>query len=168
MKNPVLSLATGLCLIASGALAQATSGETQAADAAEVQASSGDDSVELAKKLSNPIANLISVPFQYNYNSGYGADGDGEQSYVNIQPVIPFSISEDWNVISRTILPVVSQNGIVPGEGDQFGFGNTVQSFFFSPKAPTSAGLIWGVGPVIQLPTTTDNITNPQWAAGIT
>ena len=59
---------------------------------------------ELAKKLSNPVASLISVPFQYNYNSGFG-DGDGQQSYINIQPVIPISIGENWNLISRTILP---------------------------------------------------------------
>lgn len=68
---------------------------------------------ELAKKLSNPIANLISVPFQYNYNSGFG-DGDGNQSYLNIQPVIPFSIGENWNLISRTILPVVNQSDFSP------------------------------------------------------
>lgn len=132
------------------------------------QTAGSDETSDLAKKLSNPVASLISVPFQYNYNDGYGADGDGEQSYINIQPVIPISISENWNVISRTILPLVSQNGLVPDKGDQSGFGNTTQSFFFSPKEPTSFGMIWGVGPVIQLPTATDGIANPQWAAGIT
>jgi hypothetical protein len=122
---------------------------------------------DLAKQLSNPVADLISVPFQFNYNDGYG-NGDGSQSLLNIQPVIPFSISTDWNVISRTILPVVSQEGVTgPGES-QSGFGNTVQSFFFSPKAPTSAGLIWGVGPVIQIPTAGDGLGPNQWGAGLT
>ncbi|MER2510543.1 transporter [Amaricoccus sp.] len=122
---------------------------------------------ELAKKLANPIANMASVPFQYNYNNGYKPE-DGHQSYVNIQPVIPFSISDDWNVISRTIFPVISQDGVIPGQGSQFGTGQTTQSFFFSPKAPTSGGLIWGVGPAFLIPTATDDLGTNQWGAGIT
>lgn len=122
---------------------------------------------ELAKKLSNPIANLISVPFQYNYNDGFG-DGDGQQSYINIQPVIPISLGENWNLISRTILPVVNQSDFTDDYGSRTGFGNITQSFFFSPKEPTKAGLIWGVGPVIQIPTATDGIAPNQWGAGIT
>jgi len=126
-----------------------------------------EDATDLAKKLSNPVADLISVPFQLNYNQGYG-DGSGEQTYLNIQPVIPISISRNWNVISRTILPIVSQDGVIPGEGSQFGFGATTQSFFFSPKQPTSFGLIWGVGPVFLIPTATDHIATDQWGAGVT
>jgi hypothetical protein len=122
---------------------------------------------ELAKKLSNPISSLISVPLQYNYNQGIG-DGDGEQNYINIQPVIPFSISEDWNLISRTIVPVVNQGGFFQGDDYRTGLGNITQSFFFSPKEPTAGGLIWGVGPVIQIPTATNDISPDQWAAGIT
>jgi hypothetical protein len=131
------------------------------------QTSGDGDAAELAKKLSNPVANLISVPFQFNYNGGF-YDGNGDQYYLNIQPVIPISINEHWNVISRTILPIYSQDGVIPGEGSQFGFGATTQSFFLSPKAPTSAGLVWGVGPVFLLPTATDNISTNQWGAGIT
>jgi hypothetical protein len=122
---------------------------------------------ELAKKLSNPIASLISVPFQYNYNSGFG-DGDGEQSYVNIQPVIPISIGPNWNLISRTILPVVNQKDFSDDYGTVNGIGNITQSFFFSPKEPTQGGLTWGVGPVIQIPTASDGIAPDQWGAGIT
>jgi hypothetical protein len=125
------------------------------------------EGADLAKKLSNPVADLISVPFQYNFNDGYG-DGSGQQSYINIQPVIPISISPDWNVISRTIIPLVDQDDITPGAGSQSGFGNITQSFFFSPKQPTAAGLIWGVGPVLQIPTGGDDIAPDQWGAGIT
>ena len=83
---------------------------------------------ELAKKLSNPIANLISVPFQFNYNEKIGPLENGKQSYLNVQPVIPISLNADWNVISRTILPIVNQNDIAPGTGHQFGLGDTLQS----------------------------------------
>lgn len=130
-------------------------------------AASAQSSADLAKTLSNPVAAMISVPFQYNYNDGF-LGGEAEQSYVNIQPVIPISLNDRWNLISRTILPVVYQTGFKPDGGSQFGFGLTTQSFFLSPKAPTAAGIIWGVGPAFQLPTATDDIANNQWGAGVT
>lgn len=112
------------------------------------------DAAEMAKKLANPVASLISVPLQFNWDGGYGA-ADGDKAYVNIQPVVPFDLSQDWNLISRTILPVAWQHDVVPDE-TQFGLGDTVQSLFFSPKAPTR-GVIWGIGPVALLPTATDD-----------
>jgi len=82
---------------------------------------------ELAKKLANPLAALISVPFEFNYNEGYGTE-EGEQLLLNIMPVIPITLNEDWNVISRTIVPVIWQDDIVGRSGEQFGLGDTLQS----------------------------------------
>jgi hypothetical protein len=123
---------------------------------------------DLAKKLSNPIASLISVPFQGNYDGGYGLD-DGSKYTINVQPVIPFTLNEDWNVISRTIVPIVWQSDIAGPSGDQFGLGDTTQSLFFSPKKPTASGIIWGVGPAFLLPTATDDLLGGEkWGAGPT
>ena len=98
------------------------------------------EDADLAQKLSNPIADLISVTIQSNYDFGIGP-GDGTRWTTNIQPVIPIGLNEDWNLISRTILPVIEQNGILPGgAADESGLGDVVQSFFFSPK---SSDPIW-------------------------
>ena len=97
-------------------------------------AAAQDDAQDLAKQVANPVSSLISVPFQFNYNDGYGPQ-DGHQSYVNIQPVVPFGLNADWNLILRTIVPVIDQSDVVPGTGSQFGLGDTTQSLFLSPKA---------------------------------
>lgn len=110
---------------------------------------------ELAQKLSNPVANLISVPLQYNLDFGIGP-ANATRHTINVQPVIPLALSEDWNVITRTILPIIYAEAPVKGGDDKFGLGDTVQSFFFSPKEPTSGGWIWGAGPALLYPTATD------------
>lgn len=127
-----------------------------------------DSSAELAKKLSNPVASLISVPMQGNYDQNLGPSNDGDRYQLNVQPVIPFSISTDWNIISRTIIPLVKQDDVVPGSSQE-GLGDVVQSLFFSPKAPTANGWIWGVGPVFLLRTASDKyLGSEKWGAGPT
>ncbi len=97
-------------------------------------------------------------------------DGNGQKYTLNIQPVVPVSISKDWNLIIRTILPVIDQLSVFgQGSGVQSGLGNTTQSFFLSPKASGPSGLTWGVGPVGYYPTNTDNLLGPdKWGLGPT
>jgi hypothetical protein len=136
--------------------------------AAPSLAQEGHNSEELAKKLNNPVAALISVPLQYNYDENFGPDDAGRKSYINIQPVVPITLNSEWNLISRTILPVVDQTNIVPGTS-AFGIGDVTQSFFFSPAKPTASGLIWGVGPAFLLPTGSESqLSARKWGAGPT
>ena len=136
-----------------------------ARDAAEGQASGGEN---LALTLSNPVAALISVPLQNNFDFGAGPTGDGFQYRLNVQPVIPLTLNPTWNLISRTIVPYVYQDNVF-GTSSQSGLSDTVQSLFISPKAPTEGGWIWGAGPVLLLPTATDDLLGTEkWGAGPT
>jgi len=133
------------------------------------QAPPADDAESLAKKLSNPVASLISVPFQANMDFGVGLTDSGNKATLNIQPVIPISISSSANLIVRTIMPVVFQTDIRGDNVSDFGLGDVTQSFFFSPKKPTAGGIIWGVGPVFLYPTGTSKYTTAdKWGAGPT
>ncbi|MGE5098520.1 MAG: transporter, partial [Deltaproteobacteria bacterium] len=82
--------------------------------------------------------------------------------------VIPFRINEDWNVISRTIVPIVDQHVPLLGDGGQTGIGDVTQSLFFSPSQPTAAGVIWGIGPAILIPSDTDYVSAKKWGLGPT
>lgn len=128
-----------------------------------------DQAAELAKKLSNPLATLISVPMQYNQDD-YGGVNDGASvRRLNIQPVIPFSLNKDWNLISRTIVPLVDQRDFPGAAVNESGLGDITASLFFSPKSPTAGGWIWGVGPVFLLPTATqDALGAEKWGIGPT
>ena len=164
MKLPILSTTLALALAApvfAAPPARSTHTASTSAPAAE------DEQSELVKKLNNPISNLISVPFQSNWDFNIGP-ADGTKYTLNIQPVIPISISKDWNVIVRTILPVISQTDIQGHSGTQTGLGNTTQSFFLSPKKPWN-GVTWGLGPVGYYPTSTERALGPEkWGLGPT
>jgi hypothetical protein len=149
---------SALCLVASIPVA-----------ALAADAPADDGAAALALQLANPVAALISVPMQTNFDGAIGpkvnGERHGERITLNIQPVVPFRLNQDWNLISRTILPIVWQNNVIPGAGRQFGLSDTVQSVFLSPAAPR--GSIWGVGPVLLVPTGTDQLlSGGKWGAG--
>jgi hypothetical protein len=124
---------------------------------------------ELAQQLANPVADLISVPLQFNFEQNIGPQDSGERFTLNAQPVVPIPLNDNWNLISRTIVPLIRQTDVAPGSGSQTGLGDTVQSLFFSPRAPTASGWTWGIGPALLAPTATDNLLGSgQWAAGPT
>lgn len=121
---------------------------------------------KLAKQLANPVASLISVPFQNNFDFKVGPN-EGFRYNLNVQPVVPIALNEKWNLISRTIVSLSTQTDVYVDGGSETGLGDIIQSIFFSPKAPTKKGLIWGVGPILLLPTATDDLLGAhKWAAG--
>jgi hypothetical protein len=127
-----------------------------------------EDADALAKQLANPVAALISVPLQFNWDTGLAANGLGEKWLLNVQPVIPISLNDKWNLISRTIIPFEGLSDVVPEDHHQSGLGDITQSFFFSPKEPLG-GWILGVGPAILLPAATDTALGlGKWGLGPT
>lgn len=125
------------------------------------------DALELSKLPANPIANLVSLPLQYNHDVGLGTDGRGSRSTLNVQPVFPIAINPDWNLISRSVVPMIRHRS---GSGKiTSGAGDASQSFFLSPSAPSHRGWTWGAGPVLRLPTATDKrLGFQQWGLGPT
>lgn len=126
----------------------------------------GQEAADLAKKLANPIASLISLPLQNNSDFGIG-ELNGSRNTLNIQPVWPISITKDINLITRIVLPVITQQNITgPGES-QSGFSDAVLSGFFSPKEVKN-GFTWGVGPVFLLPFGKQYLTLDNFGMGPT
>jgi hypothetical protein len=122
---------------------------------------------ELANKLANPVANLISVPLQNNTDYGIGKF-NGSKNTLNIQPVIPIQLSKNLNLITRYIFPLVDQNDVTGDKTHQFGLSDATISGFFAP-ANSKNGLIWGVGPAILIPTGTNEfLTTKKWGIGPT
>jgi hypothetical protein len=128
-----------------------------------------DQQAKLAEQLSNPVASLINVPIQYTVDEKIGPTEEGEVTVIKASPVVPFELNEDWNIITRTIIPVIETENIpTTGQGES-GLGDIAASVFFSPKAPTSNGWIWGVGTILLLDTAReDELGSGKWGIGPT
>ena len=136
--------------------------------AGQAHAQGEPSTAELAKQLTNPVAALIQVPAQANYDSNMGPLREGSRTTVNLQPVVPISLNSEWNLISRTIIPLIDQHDVTPTSGHQSGVGDVLQSLFFSPVKPTDSGWIWGIGPVFLLPTGNSEFSADKWGLGPT
>jgi hypothetical protein len=125
-----------------------------------------DDATEIAKKLQNPVGDLISVPFS-NYTNFDVGPNKGTQDILQIQPVVPLHVNEDWNVITRTVLPLVWSPSFEPVESvPPFGMAPTSFTAFLSPRNPVN-GWVWGAGPVTQLPTISNkSLGSNVWGLG--
>jgi hypothetical protein len=136
------------------------------AQTAPAQPAVGDSDVQLATKLSNPISDLVSVPFQFNWDQNVGPDKQTRFT-LNVQPVMPFSLSPRLNLITRLIVPFVSQPPLFDGGTAASGVSDILTSFFFSPN--TGSSFTWGAGPVISLPSTSEpTLGTEKWSAGPT
>jgi hypothetical protein len=111
----------------------------------------------LAQGAVNPLTTTITVPIQVEYNENIGPEDDGTRTTVFVQPIIPFELNEEWDLITRTIFPIIEQKDIFPGAGTQSGLGDITETLFFSPTQPTESGWTHGAGPVIQIDTATDD-----------
>lgn len=127
---------------------------------------SAQSTTDLAKETQNPVANLISVPFQNNFNFGAGTDDDMVW-IMNVQPVIPVPLGPKWNLITRTIVPIINQPSLAPRMEHAFGMGDVNPSLFLSPADAKT--FIWGVGLTTTLPTATESeIGSGKWSMGPT
>ena len=123
------------------------------------------EGADLAKKLANPVSDLVSVPFQFNWEQNVGPHED-TRFILNVQPVMPFSLTEKLNLIARVIVPLVSQPALSESGAPTFGVSDILTSFFFSPK---ESSFTWGVGPVISFPSTSEpTLGTGKWSVGPT
>ena len=135
-----------------------------AIDATQKAPPSADGDMALAKASQNPLAAMISVPFQNNTNFNLGPDND-TQNVLLFQPVMPFDLNDDWNIIGRTIMPITTQPGYITQDGTKTGLGNTQVVAYFSPKE-TFNGWTWGVAPVLMLPASAKEYGSKEWGGG--
>jgi hypothetical protein len=162
----LITLRAGLLALSIQSIATAVHAQSTA-PTPPPDAATQDDATALAKKLQNPIGDLYSFPFQNNTNFNTGPH-KGTQDILNVQPVIPIHVTEDWTVITRTILPLIWQPSFQPARTVPFGTGPTTFSAFLAPANPVN-GWLWGIGPVVQVPTISDQTLGANvWGGGPT
>ena len=127
-----------------------------------------DSRADLAEELSNPVAPLLGVQLQSDLEWRGGPAADGFRWTLTLQPVVPFSIATNWNVISRANLPFVHQTDLVAVDSSETGLANTTVSLFLSPKTTRVRGLTWGLGPIVALPATDDQLGAEELGLGPT
>ena len=162
--KPMMTMAAVLVMLTSLSPSVGAEEGTAKAVATRTNAGAEESTTDLAKKTQNPVADLISIPFQNNTNFGIGPH-DRVQNVLNVQPVIPFNLNTEWNLITRTIIPIIMQPNLTTTEENTWGLGDVNITAFLSPAK--SGSLIWGVGPSVQLDTGTEEVTaTRKWAAG--
>lgn len=164
----ISNFATAAFTVTATMLACGTAARSAEQTAATTQVEASVNSDALAEKLANPLANIISLPFQLNYDANAGLDEDGDRLVLNVQPVIPFSLGDDFLLITRTILPIIYQDEVIPDGGDtQFGLGDTYSALYLSPRDSGIAHVTYGFGPQLVIPTATnDSLGSEKWSAG--
>jgi len=121
---------------------------------------------ELAGQVVNPFTSMVKVPVQLSYDRNIGPENAGRSYALKIQPLVPFTLGADWDLISRTIFQATAQKEVSPGAGSQSGLGDTLQSFFLSPRKASADGVDWGLGAAVLLPTGSDDLGAKKWALG--
>lgn len=143
-----------MSLLATETFAQTATNTTAQAQSGATAKPDEHEHTSLAKQSQNPIASLISVPFQNNFNFGVGLDNDVQYNTL-IQPVIPVKINEDWNLINRTIIPIMYQPRMSETVGSAWGLGDIQYQGYISPAKASK--ITWGAGPVMTLPSATSS-----------
>lgn len=155
MKRELRSVAIGLASITAVAVPAAAQGPAPGEPAPG-------DVTALAKATQNPVADLLAIPLQFNFNSG-GDLGDRTALNLNVQPVVPISLTSEWIVVARTIIPLYNLPD-QSGDGAS-GVGDIVSELLVSSAEAST--FQWGVGPVFSLPTATlAPVRTGSWAAG--
>jgi hypothetical protein len=122
---------------------------------------------ELLKELANPLSALASLALLTDFDYHVGPGEDGHRTTLNFQPTLPLHLGDQWNLISRTNLPLIYQEEIAPGAGTQIGVGDLTEALYLAAVEPTGRGWIFGLGPVLRAPTGSDDLmTAGKWALG--
>jgi hypothetical protein len=154
----ILAIALGAWILSAPSLAYEGDGVIEKGE---------DPTLELARATQNAVADMISLPIEYTSGYNFGPR-DRTRHVVEIKPVIPLTLNDDWKLITRTIFPIVSQPSFAPKQDRNTGTGDTLFTLYASPEEPLGGRLIWGAGPVTVIPTASDDrLGDGKWGAGL-